>query len=362
MIFFNDPKKFYLSHKNELIKTTKKFFDSGQYIKSTALKIFEKNFANYLGIKYCVGVASATDALFISLKVLGIGNGDEVLLPSHTATGTGAAILQAGATPVFVDIKKNSFNIDPNLIISKITKKTKAIIPVHLYGEACEIEEIIKIAKKFNIKVIEDCSQSFGAKYKNKHTGTFGDIGCFSFYPTKNLGCFGDGGAIVTNKKKYFELVVKIREYGWDMHRNAVIFGINSRLDELQAYYLNLKLKYFDKDLIKKKIIYERYVRYINNPYIKIFSGMNSAEHSHHLFVILVKKRKNFISMLSAHKIIAGIHYKLPLHKQKIFKKFHTSTLSLTEFVSKRVVSIPIYPELKYNEQIKIINLINSYK
>jgi len=361
MILFNNPKNYYLENKKEIISTTKNFFESGFYVKSNSLKKFEENFANYVGSKFCIGVGNGTDALYLSLKCLGIKSGDEIIIPSHTATGTGTAILMCNAKPIFVDVD-DTLNIDVNNIEKFITKKTKVIIPVHLYGQSCEMLKLNKIANKYKIKVIEDCSQSFGTRLNNKHTGTFGNFGCFSFYPTKNLGCFGDGGAIITNSKSKAKLLYSMREYGWNSDRNAINFGINSRLDELQSYYLNFKLKNFDNNLNRKIKIANRYFDKIKNPKIKFLQNVPNSKHSYHLFVVRVKNRETLIKKFIQNGIYPGIHYKLPLHKQSQFIKYYKKNhLINTNQIVKEILSIPIYPELKIYEQDKVIRIINSF-
>lgn len=242
-----NPKTAYLAHKDEIDEAIHRVLDSGQYILGNEVEAFEKAFANYIGVKHCIGVASATEALFLSLKVLGIGDGDEVITVSHTATATISAICMTGATPVLIDIKSSDFTMNPSLIRKAITNRTKAILPVHIYGHACDVDSIME----YDIPIIEDCAQAHGSVYKGSKVGSLGILGCFSFYPTKNLGCLGDGGAITTNDTKLADKLRLLRQYGWKERYISSVHGYNSRLDELQAAILSVKLKYLDEDKVK---------------------------------------------------------------------------------------------------------------
>lgn len=242
-----NPQTAYLAHKNEIDEVIHRVLDSGQYILGDEVRAFEKSFAKYIGARHCVGVASGTEALFLSMKAFGIGDGDEVITVSYTATATISAICMAGATPVLVDIKPSNFTMNPALIKKAITNQTKAIIPVHIFGNACDMAPILK----HGIPIIEDCAQAHGTIYKGKRVGSIGTLGCFSFYPTKNLGCLGDGGAITTNDPELAKKLNLLRQYGWETRYNSSVHGYNSRLDELQAAILNVKLKYLDEDKLK---------------------------------------------------------------------------------------------------------------
>lgn len=242
-----NPKVSYLAHKNEIDAAIERVLDSGQYILGKEVERFEKSFAKYIGVKHCIGVASGTEALFLAMKALGIGDGDEVITVSYTATATISAICMTGATPILVDIKLSNFTMDPALIKKAITPRTKAILPVHIYGNPCDMNSI----QKHKIPVIEDCAQAHGTKYKGRKVGSLGKFGCFSFYPTKNLGCIGDGGAITTNDAKLAKELRLLRQYGWKERYVSSVHGYNSRLDEIQAAILSVKLKYLDEDKVK---------------------------------------------------------------------------------------------------------------
>ena len=346
MIIFNNPKSIYEKYKKEINKNILKVLQDGKYIKSKELDIFQKNFAKFNQVKFAVGVGNATDAIYISLKSLNIKKGDEVITVSHTATGTVMAILNTGATPIFCDISEDDYNIDLNLIESKITNKTKAIVVVHLYGQSCDLTKLLSITKKYKIPLVEDCSQAAGSKFKKKYLGSFGDFGCFSFFPTKNLSCFGDGGMIISNKISYKNKIECFREYGWDKNRNARYIGINSRLDEIQAAILNIKLKYLNKDNIERREIAKYYNKNIQNKkIIKPLQNHNSY-HVYHLYVIRLKNRKYLIQKLINENIIPGIHYKKAVHQQKLLAKYKYN-LPVTEKIVDTVLSLPIYPSRK---------------
>ena len=321
MIFFNYPKEIYKLYKKEINAKILQVLESGIYVNSKELNKFEINFSKYIKTKYSIGVGNATDAIYLSLLSLNIKKGDEVITVSHTATGTDAAISNLGAKPIFLDIDINNFNMDLNLLEKKINYKTKAIVIVHLYGQSCDMKKLMSIAKKNNIPVIEDCSQATGASFKNKKLGSYGTLSCFSFFPTKNLSCFGDGGLICCNNKSLSTKIRMYREYGWDKNRNAKYIGINSRLDEIQAAVLNVKLKYLDKDNIERRKIATIYNKEIFNSKIIKPKEVKNSYHVYHLYVVRIKKRNQFLNYLKKKNILAGIHYKLPVHKQKVYSK-----------------------------------------
>ena len=245
----------YQSHKNEILKSIKRVLDKGCYILGPEVEEFETNFASYCNVDYAIGVNSGTDALTLALRALAIGAGDEVITASHTALATISAVISTGATPVLVDIDPIHFTIAPECIQNAITPKTKVVIPVHLYGQPAEMDEIMKISEEAGLWVVEDCAQSIGAIYKGKKTGSIGNIGCFSFYPTKNLGAVGDGGMITTKDAKLALRIQRLRQYGWDRDRVTEEVGVNSRLDELQAAILKIKLKHLDADNTSRREI-----------------------------------------------------------------------------------------------------------
>lgn len=363
MIYFANPKSEYVFLKKKIDTKIKKVLNSNSYILGKEVKTFEKNFSNYLGIKYSIGVSSGTDALILSLKSLNIKPGDEVITTSHTAYATIAAIVEVGGIPKFVDIKETDFTIDVSKVTSIINKKTRAIIAVHIYGNPVEIDDLKKITKRNKIFLIEDCSQAHGAEYKNKKVGTFGDISCFSLYPTKNLGGFGDGGIISTNNKSIYKKIRLLREYGWIEKNKGAIHGINNRLDEIQAGILNVKIKFLDKFNKKRKLIAEKYLKQIKSKHLLLPRVYGHKKSVYHLFVVRINKnlRSKFINYLKTKNITCGIHYPIPNHRQKPYLKFK-SNLLITEKISKEIISLPIYPMLKSNEINNIIKSINNFK
>ena len=360
MIFFNYPKEIYKLYKKEINAKILQVLESGIYVNSKELNKFEINFSKYIKTKYSIGVGNATDAIYLSLLSLNIKKGDEVITVSHTATGTVAAISNLGAKPIFLDIDINNFNMDLNLLEKKINYKTKAIVIVHLYGQSCDMKKLMSIAKKNNIPVIEDCSQATGASFKNKKLGSYGTLSCFSFFPTKNLSCIGDGGMITCNNKAFKKKIDCLREYGWNQNRNANTIGINSRLDEIQASILNVKLKYLDRDNLERRLIAKYYNLNIkNDKIIKPIENLLSF-HVYHLYVIKIKNRSKFIKEMNKKNIFTGIHYQKAIHHQKLFLS-QKNYLPVTDQVVKSILSLPIYPGLSRRDLKKIVNVINDF-
>ena len=356
-----DIKKNYLTIKSEIDSAIQRVIDKTSFILGSEVETFEKRFSLFLNIKYCAGVSSGTSAIELALKACGIGIGDEVITTPHTWVSTAEAISNVNATPVFVDIDKSSYNIDANLIEEKLTKKTKVILPVHLYGNPANMLKIIKIAKKHDLKVIEDCAQAHGAKIGNKFCGTFGDIGCFSFYPGKNLGAFGDAGGVVSNKKKLIDKIKQLRDHGRGSTKNVYdILGTNDRLDGIQAAVLNVKLKYLEKWLKKKTSIAAEYKNLIKDSVIKP-AVLKNHTHAYHLFVVRVKNREKVLKELINNNIDCRVHYPIPIHKQKIYKKKEKKfNYPVTEKIVKEIISLPIYPELNIKQIRFISDVINK--
>ena len=360
-----EPKSQFKSQKKEIISAVKKVFESGNYILGKEVLKLEKKFSSLHQVKYGIAVKNGTDAISISLKALGVKKGDEIITTSHTALATIAAIISTGAVPVIVDIDKDFFTINENLIEKKITNKTRVIIPVHIYGQCADMPKICKIAKRYGLFVIEDCAQAHGAKINNKSIGSFGHISTFSFYPTKNLGAIGDGGIVLTNNLRLEKKIRKFREYGWDNQRRTNEPGINSRLDEVQASILNIKLKNFYSSRQKRISIANKYLSKIKNKNIKLPKVKQNTTHVFHIFSILTKNKKNFVKYLNKNKVFPGFHYQILAHQNKgyaRFCKFKKNELIYSNKISKFQVSLPIYPELSNKNISNIINLINSYK
>jgi len=359
---FFDYRRQYKKIKPEIDMAIKRVLNSGKLILAEEVRNFENNFSNYTGTKYGIGVNSGTDALKIALRALDIKQGDEIITVSNTAVPTVSAIREAGAKPVFVDIK-DDYTINEKLIEKNVTEKTKAIVPVHLYGQLCNLQVILKIAKKYKLKVIEDCCQAHGAKINGQSVGTFGDFGCFSFYPTKNLGAYGDGGMILTSDKNLAEKCQALRMYGMKNGYYSKMEGYNSQLDEIQAAILNVKLKYLDRWLAQRRQIAKFYLNNIKNPHLILPPISNLDNHSFHLFVIRTTQRTKLINYLSKNGIGYGIHYPRPIHLQNAYKflGYKKKSLPTTEKFCNQVVSLPIFPELTSKELKFITNKINQW-
>tara|TARA_Y100000034_G_C6908865_1_gene422660 strand:- start:2364 stop:3482 length:1119 start_codon:yes stop_codon:yes gene_type:complete len=363
--YFNFDREYH-KIKEEINIAIDTVFNSSRFILGNQVKGFEKEFASYINTNSCVGVGSGTEALHLSLVALGIKQGDEVITVPNTAVPTVNAISFANAKPIFVDIDESTYNIDPEKIKDKITEKTKAIIPVHLYGHPCDMDPILEIAKKYNLKVIEDCAQAHGTLYKNKKVGTFGDIGCFSFYPTKNLGAYGDAGAIVTNNNELSEKVKLLRNYGQTSRYKHDILGFNSRLDEIQAAILRVKLKYLNKynEMRRNTAIYYNKLFTENKNNIMTPYEANYAKHVYHLYVIRTKNRNKLMDYLTSKSIQTLIHYPIPIHLQNAysFLNIKKGSYPISERVSNEVMSLPIYPFIKEEETKEVADNIIYFK
>ena len=357
---FNDLSRQYKSIQKQLNRSLNNVLKSGWFILGKNVEIFEEDFADYVGKKYGIGVATGTDALFLSLLACGIKRGDEVITVSNTAIPTIAAISATGAIPVLVDIN-SFFTIDTNKIEEKITSRTKAIIPVHLYGQSCQMGPILNIAKKHSLFVIEDCAQAHGSEYKRKKV-PFGDIGCFSFYPTKNLGAYGDGGMIVTNNAGLAQKLKLLRNYGETKRFTHIIKGYNSRLDEIQAAILRIKLKYLEKWNQKRKKIAQLYNQLLTGI---VFTPQEDkdSKHVYHLYVIKTEKRNELQEFLYSKNIATNIHYPIPVHLQKGYSDlgYKKGEFPKSEKNAKEILSLPIFPELGESEILYICNNIRKF-
>lgn len=322
---------------------------------------FETSFAEYLGINFCVSCGNGTDAIEIALKTLNIGSGDEVIVPSHTWISTAEAVLNVGAKPVFVDTLYDYYTIDPDKIENKITKKTKAIIPVHLYGLPAKMDEIMKIAGKHKLKIIEDCAQAHGAEYKGKKAGTYGDISTFSFFPSKNLGAYGDAGCIVTNSKNLAESARLISNHGQSVKNTHLVTGRNSRMDGIQAAILKVKLKYLDRWNEERIKLSELYSLYLSDcKHIKCPVTYNNAKHVYHLYVIQTEKRDYYIDLLNQNEIETNIHYPKILPLLKPFRKISGNIKDYnTSFdYQEKILSLPLFPGLQIKELKKVCKVL----
>lgn len=354
--------KGFLMYQQEYETKALEVLRSGWYVLGNEVNSFEKEFAEYIGVKYCVGVASGLDALWLAFRILGIGEGDEVIVPANTYIASVMGITINGATPIFVE-PDEYFNIDSDKIEEKITERTKAILVVHLYGQAANMPPIMRIKEKYNLKLVEDCAQSHGAGVNGKTTGTFGEIGCFSFYPSKNLGAFGDAGAITTNDPEIARQFKMYRNYGSEKRYYNTVVGANSRLDEIQAGFLRVKLKHMEALLKERETICNRYLREICNPLIQLPKVRENCGHIWHQFVIRCKGRDRLMKYLEENGIGTIIHYPIPPHLSEAYSYlgYHMGDFPITECYANEVLSIPLYNGMNDEEQSYVIEMINSF-
>jgi dTDP-4-amino-4,6-dideoxygalactose transaminase len=360
MILFNDFNWETRILKDEINGAIQKVLDSGYFILGKELEAFENNFAGYTGCRYCVGVASGTEAIALALMAHGVGAGDEVITTNLTAYPTITGIRQSGAKPVVVDIDSSNGLIDHHKIREKITKQTKAIVPVHLYGQSCDLDEIKDIALKSGLLVIEDCAQSAGATYKNKKCGSLADCGAFSFYPTKTLGGYGDGGAVTTNNEEIYTKLIALRNYGQTKRYYHDLEGINSRLDELQASILNVKLKYLDQWNEIRQEIAANYRDHLST--VECLREENYGKPVNHLFVVKSEHRDKLMEFLREKGIQTLIHYPVPVNRQKAFAGQKDEVFENSDKLAAAVVSLPIYPGLNKMDLSQIIKTINEFR
>lgn len=365
MISFLDLKGLNAQYRAELIEACTRVIDSGWYIQGNECKEFDKEFAQYCGTKYAIGVANGLDALILILrayKEMGIMNdGDEVIVPSNTYIASILAISQNNLVPILVEPDINTYLIDPSKIEEKITSKTKAILPVHLYGQTCEMDVINEIAKKYNLKVIEDSAQSHGAYYKDKRSGNLGDASGFSFYPGKNLGALGDGGAVTTNDEELANTIKALGNYGSHKKYENLYKGVNSRLDELQASMLRVKLRYLDNEVEKRREISNYYLQNIKNDNIILPTVREQDNHVWHLFVIRTTKRDELQKYLLDNGIQTLIHYPLPPHKQNAYTEWNDESYPISEQIHDEVISLPISGVQSLEDTKKIVQVMNDF-
>lgn len=382
-----DLKAQYESLADKLNEATLGILSSANYIMGKTVLDFEKEFANYIGVKHAISVGNGTDALVLALKSIGIGQGDEVITTPFTFFATAEAISAVGGTPVFVDVDKETFNIDTTKIEEKITSKTKAIMPVHIFGQSADMDEINEIAKKHNLMVIEDACQAIGGKYKGRKIGTLGDVACFSFFPTKNLGCAGDGGMIVTDNDEIATIARALRTHGSgengqkaynllnnieeevqkaDEGANDTVYnplkyynyliGYNTRLDAIQAAILDVKIKEIDKWNAKRREIVKVYNEALQNNDLVTPVAKDYNEHVYHMYILQSENREEVLQKLKEAGIATGVYYPVPLHLQKVYKNlgYKEGDMPVAEYLSHRTFAIPVYPELN-EEQVQYI-------
>lgn len=358
MIPMVDLKTQYYNLKAEIDQNILAALENAQFILGPNVKEFELESAKYLNVKHAISCASGTDALHLALIAAGIGEGDEVITTSFTFIATAEAICYVGARPVFVDVLPDSFNIDPDCIQAAITSKTKAILPVHIFGQPADMEKIMNIAKDNSLHVIEDCAQSFGAEINSKMTGTIGSAGCHSFFPSKNLGCYGDGGMITTNDDVIAAKLLSLRNHGSNKRYHHDIIGYNSRLDELQAVILRSKLKNissYNENRIRVGHLYSELLKDIVQPPVEDGKGT----HIYHQYTILTNKRDQIMDALSKNDIASAVYYPIPLHKQNVFKENCSDIkLPITDNIVSQCMSLPVYPELSNKNIESIVTVI----
>ncbi len=369
MIPFLDLKKLNNQYAHELKNACARVIDSGWYVLGNEVSEFESEFAAYCGVKHCLGVANGLDALILILDAyieLGVmSKGDEVIVPSNTYIASILAISKAGLTPVLVEPCETTFNLDPRLIEQAITCRTKAILTVHLYGQVTGMDEIKEVAQKYNLKVIEDCAQAHGALYDSKEgtmkVGSIGDAAGFSFYPGKNLGALGDAGAVTTNDSELARTISALRNYGSHEKYRNLYKGVNSRLDEIQAAMLRVKLRHLDEEISLRRIVAERYLDEVKNPLITMPIVLDRNAHVWHLFVVLVENRDRLVEHLNKNEIQSLIHYPIAPHKQEAYTEWNELAFPVSEKIHKQILSVPISPVLDKSEIDRVIAVLNSY-
>lgn len=363
MIKFLDLKKINERFRDELDLAVKRVLDSGWYLLGNEIEKFEEEFAAYCGTKYAIGVANGLEALNLIIKAYGLGRGDEIIVPANTYIASILAISENGCTPVLVEPDWNTRLIDVDMIEASITSKTKAIMVVHLYGRVLEMERVYDIARRYNLKIIEDSAQAHGAIYQGRRSGNLGDASGFSFYPGKNLGCLGDGGAVTTNDESLAAKIRALRNYGSDYKYHHIYKGVNSRLDEIQAAFLRVKLLHLDEDNAKRRIIANRYVEEIKNPLVELPKVPTSQEgHVWHVFAITCLERERLKKHLEDNGVQTNIHYPIAPHKQGAYSELNDLCLPVTERLHREILSIPLSPVMTDAEVDCVIQVINSFR
>jgi len=364
MIPFGDPSASYQAHKMEINEAIQRVLDSGWYVLGKEVNAFEEEFASFHGENlHAVGVANGTDAIALCLRSLGLGLSDEVITASHTAVATIAGIEQAGCSPVFTDIDPVSRCIDPKSIKEKIGPKTRAIMPVHIYGQPAEMHKILEIGKAHQLEVIEDCSQAHGAEIDGQKVGTFANLSAFSCYPTKNLGGTGDGGVILCRSKDFADKIKSLRQYGWNEHRESTITGFNSRLDEMQAAILQVKLRHLSDDNEKRRLIAQRYNHAFQDLPITLPNQKTNEMHAMHLYVIECERRDELLEYLRSKGIGASLHYALAVHQHAAYanRVRGGDDLTVTEHFYQKNLTLPMFPELTDYYIEKVISTVQKF-
>lgn len=361
MIPFLDLKAINNRFHDEITSRVFSVLDAGWYLNGEQNQVFCSNFSKFCGVKHTLGVANGLDALRIIIKAYGFSSGDEIIVPANTFIASILAITDNGCTPVFVEPDINTYNLDPDLVEDKITSKTKAIMVVHLYGQAAHVRKLRELADKYGLKLIEDSSQAHGAIRDGKRVGSLGDASGFSFYPGKNLGALGDAGCITTNDTELYEKCKAIANYGSDFKYHHIYKGLNSRLDEIQAAVLDVKLKHLDEDNEIRRKISRFYRENIKNEALILPSTDDESSHVWHIFAVRTTNRDRLISFLNEHGIQTNIHYPIAPHKQGAYSEYKDISLPITEKIHKEVVSLPISPVLSKDDVQRIVDIINSH-
>lgn len=368
MIPFFDLKQQYASIKTEINAATQRVYASGWFILGPETEAFENEFAGYIGVQHAVGVNSGTDALHLAIRALGIGPGDEVITVPNTAVATVAAIEMAGATPVLCDVRQDSMVMDADAFAASITPRTRAVIPVHLFGQSAELDAIIGIARQYKLAVIEDCAQAHGATYEEQRVGSFGDIACFSFYPTKNLGAYGDGGAVLTNDARLADKVRLLRQYGWRARYESEIAGVNTRLDELQAALLRVKLKHLPEWIQARRERAGLYTELLPNKRVHPPVEMPYGVHAYHLYVVQCDEehgasRDYLAAFLKEREIGVAIQYPTPIHLQLAYQALAPEgSLPVAEKLAREILSLPLYPELALDDVRTVADALREFE
>lgn len=359
-----NPRANYLVHKTEIDEAIARVLNGGHYILGSEVSACESEFASYAGVRHAIGVGSGSEALHLALRALGVGADHDVITVSHTAGATVAAIRMTGARPVFVDISEDSYTIDPDKIERATTPRTKAVVPVHLYGQAADLGPVLDVARRRGLAVVEDCAQAHGALYRGKKVGAWGNLGCFSFYPTKNLGALGDGGMVVTDDALLADRVRQLREYGWRVRQISETFGWNSRLDEIQAAVLRVKLRYLDEENQKRRELAELYSRELRCIGIACPMECGYGTHVYHLYVIRHHQRDKLRRWLENHGIATAIHYPVPVHLQPAFANlgYGVNSLPVTERICREILSLPVWPELSAADARSVVETILQFE
>jgi dTDP-4-amino-4,6-dideoxygalactose transaminase len=360
MIAVANPLAAYHHYRAEMDAALRRVMGSGRYILGPEVEAFQSEFAAYLGVAHAVGVASGTEALWLALRASGVGDGDDVIVPSFTASASVAAVVETGATPVFAEVRSSDLNLDPNILESLLTERTRAIVAVHLYGNPADLTDIGAFAAYHHLRLIEDCAQAHGAQHRGRRVGTFGDAAAWSFYPTKNVGAFGDGGLVTTNHAEVAERVRLLREYGWRERFHSRVHGWNSRLDELQAALLCVRLKHLEADNARRREIARAYRAALSPLDLRGPRCTDEDVGAEHLFVVRHPRRDALRDVLRARGVETAVQYPVPCHLQEAYAHFGDGphSLPVTELAAREVISLPMYPELTEAEVESVIGVV----